>query len=193
MTVVTAMVAFCAPTLLRAQSRTAPEGYEYADSVIYTRTAAADTSLVGRDIFSIMPSKAEGGNADVRVRQSGRIAEAMAGHVRANASRTIPGYRVRIFFDNRQSSRSDSQAILNVFCNSHPDIAAYRSYTNPYFKVTVGDFRTKSEAMQFLTEIKPSFPQAFLVKENINFPVVDREHAYIADTVRVLRKITTVQ
>ena len=69
-------------------------------------------------------------------------------------------------------------------------MAAYRTYTNPYFKVTVGDCRTKSEAMELLSRIKRNFPSAFVVKENIQFPVVDKDNAYIVDTVKVLRPVT---
>ena len=71
------------------------------------------------------------------------------------------------------------------------DVKAYRTYANPYFKVTVGDFRTRSEAMELLTRIKPLFPSAFIVKEPISFPVVDKDNAYVIDTVKVLRPIAT--
>ena len=67
---------------------------------------------------------------------------------------------------------------------------AYRSYANPYFKVTVGDFRTKSEAMALLERIKYEFPSAFVVKENISYPIVDVNNAYVIDTVKVLRPVT---
>jgi hypothetical protein len=69
-------------------------------------------------------------------------------------------------------------------------IRAYRTYANPYFKVTVGDFRTKSEAMELLSRIKSIFPAAFVVKENISYPVVDKSNAYVVDTVKVLRPIS---
>jgi hypothetical protein len=64
----------------------------------------------------------------------------------------------------------------------------YRVYANPYFKVTVGDFRTRSEAMEMLSRIKYSFPSAFVVKENIEYPAVDSERAVIVDTIKVLRR-----
>ena len=70
-----------------------------------------------------------------------------------------------------------------------PDILAYRTYTNPYFKVTVGDCRTKSEAMILLGRVKKAFPSAFVVKENIKYPPVDKTHVYDIDTVKVLRPI----
>ena len=55
--------------------------------------------------------------------------------------------------------------------------------------MTVGDCRTKSEAMELLSRIKRNFPSAFVVKENIQFPVVDKDNAYIVDTVKVLRPV----
>jgi hypothetical protein len=68
-------------------------------------------------------------------------------------------------------------------------VTAYRSYANPYFKVTVGDFRTRSEAMALLQRIRGEFPSAFVIKENIEFPVVDKENAYVTDTIKILRPI----
>ena len=117
----------------------------------------------------------------------------MASHIRDNASRTLSGYRIRIFFDNKQTARTESEAALKRFEALYHDVSAYRSYANPYFKVTVGDFRTKSEAMELLERIKHEFPSAFVVKENISFPVVDKEKAYVTDTLKVLRPIAPNQ
>lgn len=165
-----------------AQQTDVPEGYELVDSVIYRPVAAADSSLVGKNIFAIMPS-------GVKVRQSQQISESMENHVSSNASRTIAGYRVRIFFDNKQTARAESETALKKFIGLYPDVMAYRIYANPYFKVTVGDFRTKSEAMALLARIKGSFPSAFVVKENIEYPVVDKDNAVVADTIKVMRPV----
>ena len=97
------------------------------------------------------------------------------------------GFRVRIFFDNKQNSRGASEAAMNRFKGAFPGIPAYRSFTSPHFKVTVGDFRTKSEALRLLQAVKGMFPSAFIVKERINYPAADRGHAYVADTVQVYR------
>ena len=140
-----------------------------------------------------MPSKAKGASADVNVYQSTVIAKSMDGHIMTNAESPLAGYRVRIFFDNKQSARNESEATLKRFESLYHDVSAYRSYANPYFKVTVGDFRTKSEAMELLERIKNEFPSAFVVKENINFPVVDKNDAFVTDTVKVLRPLAAVQ
>ncbi len=162
-----------------------PEGYELVDSLVYRPVAAVDTTLAGRNIFDLLP--APGSDADVEVRQSQLINESMTTHIGSNATRTLSGYRVRIFFDNRQTARKESENVLKKFHSIFPDVMAYRLYANPYFKVTVGDFRTRSEAMALLARIKGDFPSAFVVKENIEYPAVDSRNAVIIDTIKVMR------
>ena len=172
-----------------SQTPEVPEGYELVDSLVYRFVSGADTTLIGKDIFHAMPLKARGDKADVEIYQSQEVANALRGQVASNSSRMINGFRVRIFFDNKQSARAESEAILKRFEALHRDIKAYRTYANPYFKVTVGDFRTKSEAMEVLSRIKTEFPSAFVVKESIEYPIVDRTNVYVVDTVKVLRPI----
>ena len=172
-----------------AQEIEVPKGYELVDSLVYRHVSGVDTLLVGKDVFHIMPLKAKGGKADVEIYQSLEVASALRKQVEENVKRTMNGYRVRIFFDNKQTARTESEETLKRFETMYHDVKAYRTYANPYFKVTVGDFRTKSEAMELLSRIKREFPSAFVVKENIEFPVVDKDNAYIVDTVKVLRPI----
>ena len=170
-----------------AQEITVPEGYELVDSLVYRHVSVVDTALVGKDIFHIMPLKARGDKSDVEIYQSQEIANSLRKQVQSNVKRTMSGYRVRIFFDNKQTARVASEEMLKKFEAMYHDVKAYHTYANPYFKVTVGDFRTKSEAMELLSRIKRDFPTAFVVKENIEFPVVDKDNAFVVDTVQVLR------
>lgn len=172
-----------------AQMPEIPEGYELVDSLVYRFVSGVDTTLTGKDIFHAMPLKARGDEADVEIYQSQSVADALRGQVATNSSRLVNGFRVRIFFDNKQSARQESEAVLKRFEALHRDIKAYRTYVNPYFKVTVGDFRTKSEAMEVLSRIRTEFPSAFVVKDYIDYPIVDRTNVYVVDTVKVLRPI----
>ena len=176
-------------TSVSAQEIVVPEGYELVDSVVYRHVAGVDTLLAGKDVFHIMPLKANGGKADVEIYQPQEVAAALRKQVESNSKRTVSGYRVRIFFDNKQTARVESEEMLKKFESMFHDVRAYRTYANPYFKVTVGDFRTKSEAMALLSTIKGTFPSAFVVKENIAYPVVDKSNAYVIDTIKVLRPI----
>lgn len=166
-----------------------PEGYELVDSVVYRPASAVDTALVGKTIYQVLPSKSRGDNADVVLHQTDSIYAVMNAHMNNNSGRTLSGYRIRIFFDNKQSARVASEEALKKFESMFHDVVAYRSYANPYFKVTVGDFRTKSEAMSYLERIRREFPSAFVVKENIAFPVVDKDNSFVVDTIKVLRPV----
>lgn len=168
--IVTAVLALLSSGPLRAQSA------EAVDSLVYVPTASMDESLSGKNIFNY-----------VTVHQSQAISSAMSQKIARNKSKKMTGYRVRIFFDNKQDSRGASEAALGRFKSLYPGHGAYRSFASPYFKVTVGDFRTKSEAMQLMQALKADFPAAFVVRENINFPVVDKNHSYTVDTVSVTR------
>lgn len=174
-----------AAPLLKAQELVIPDGYEVVDSIICRPADAVDETLVGQSVFSSMPANT------VTVRQSPGVRDSMEVHVRENASKKLTGYRIRIFFDNKQDSREQSEAVLKQFQTHFPGVAAYRSFVNPFFKVTVGDFRTKSEAARFHEQVAEVFATAFIVKENINFPVADKENAFVIDTLLLIKPINT--
>lgn len=160
--------------------------YVVKDSIVYRKAADMDSSLTGKSVFNLLSS---GGSADVRIHQSQAILDAVKRQILNNSDRNIQGYRVRIFFDNRQDSRQASEAAMERFNAEHHGIAAYRSFQSPFFKVTVGDFRTRSEAVELLEKIISDFPSAFVVREKINYPVVDINESYTVDTVKVVKRL----
>ena len=169
------------PFAARAQ-QTVPPGYALVDSLVFTPLAAVDSTLEGSSIFNALPD-------GVTVRQSGVIRNAVETRIRANRSKQFSGYRIRIFFDNSQSARSASEAALYRFKVLNPGVSAYRSFSSPYFRVTVGDYRNKSEALAALGAIKQQFPSAFIVQERFKYPAVENRSAYRVDTLKVLKKV----
>lgn len=166
-----AVFAFVSAVSMSAQS--IPDTHP-ADTIVYQAPPLVDSTLVGSDIFDILHLKKSGDKGSVSVHQSKVVEESMRNHVVANKVRALNGYRIRIFFDNSQNARQNSGGAYGTFLKIFKGIPAYRSYVNPYFKVSVGDFRTKAEAMEKLIHIKKVFPAAFIVKEKIKFPEVDK-------------------
>lgn len=132
--------------------------------------AQVDSTLIGKDVFKIMPSA---GQATVTVHQSKEVEKAFNSVVKGKG-KSITGYRVRIYFDNKQGAREASQAAMASFKAKYPSIAAYKTFSSPFHKVTVGNFRTKSEAIKLLNAIKYEFPSSFIVKEKIDYPAVSQ-------------------
>lgn len=89
-------------------------------------------------------------------------------HVMLNkAKQTLPGYRVQLFFG---SDRNKAYEIRSEFMKVFSTTPSYIVYHQPNFKVRVGDFRTKLEAMRFLKEAQPLFETAFIVKDDVKLP-----------------------
>lgn len=138
------------------------------DSVTVQMPPLADSSLVGKTVFQYMAESA----GNVELQQPAAMSQAYRKYIRNNEARKRNGYRIRLFFDNKQTARMESEELEKAFKEQFPLIPTYRSYTNPFFKVVVGDYRTKSDAMRELGKILPFYPQAIVVKESIFFPAI---------------------
>ena len=89
-------------------------------------------------------------------------------HKKVNATKmTMPGYRIQIYFGNE---RINAQEIKSSLLQNHPKIAAYMVYHQPNFKVRVGDFRTRLEAVGFLKKIESEFKTSFIVPDDVKLP-----------------------
>jgi len=82
------------------------------------------------------------------------------------ANNTLDGYRVQIFFGDR----NQANAIKTEFLKKHSDIDTYLTYLAPNFRVRIGNFRSKLDADRFLHSLKKDFPTAYVVKESIELP-----------------------
>ena len=136
------------------------------DTISFQRAPLADSTLVGTSVFQLLEGK------EVTLNQPQEMDQAYARYVKANGEKKINGYRIRLFFDNKQSARTESEELEKEFQLQFPQIPTYRSYTNPLFKVVVGDYRTKSDAIKELNKILPFYPKAIVVKESIWFPAI---------------------
>jgi len=85
----------------------------------------------------------------------------------------IPGYRIRIFSESGVGAKKDQQQVRARFLSLYPGLDAYNRYDEPFFKVYVGDCRTKSEALKLNDIIKKDFPNPIIVPDFINLKLVD--------------------
>jgi hypothetical protein len=80
----------------------------------------------------------------------------------------VPGFRIRIFSESGIGAKEQQQRVRARFISLYPDVDAYYKYDEPYFKVYVGDCRTKSEALKLYDQIKRDFPNPILREDYIN-------------------------
>lgn len=110
----------------------------------------------------------------VEIIQDARIDILIEKHIALNKKQTgIPGYRVQIFFDSGNNARNKANKIRAEFLLKFKDVESYVIFQSPNYKVRVGDFRTRMEAQGFLKEISDLYPNAYTVKDEIQFPSLD--------------------
>lgn len=164
---------------LKAQTTEHVDSLEYVDSLVYRQLPRVNEELEGMTIYQAL--------GNVCVEENYKVRQAVSRQVEANKGPEgeVDGYRIRIYFDNKQKSREESQEVMARFKALHPGYNVYLKFNNPNFKVTVGDFRTKVDAQIALKEIIKAFPSAFIVKEKMRFPLVSDKVRYVIDTVKV--------
>jgi hypothetical protein len=105
-------------------------------------------------------------NRDTRI---DRLLEKHRQYNQANPG--VDGFRVQIFFDSGNNSKKAAQTARERFMEVYPDVTAYLTFKSPYYRVRVGDFRTKLEAEGFLFQLATTNPNAFTVPDRIQVEI----------------------
>jgi hypothetical protein len=97
-------------------------------------------------------------------------------HIENNKIRNkIDGFRVEIFFSSNIDAKEKALKKKMEFLSVYPENTVHIKYVSPNFRVRVGDFRTKNEALKLYKEIKDNYPVAFIVADEIDFPLMKQE------------------
>jgi len=78
----------------------------------------------------------------------------------------VEGWRVQLMF---KAKHKEIKQLKIDFIKLYPEIPAYLEYNAPYYRVRVGNCRTKLEAIKIKHQISKNFPGAYPVPEIINF------------------------
>ncbi len=99
-----------------------------------------------------------------------QVSELVKKHIEFNERmRTVPGYRVQIAALSGANSREQAFDLKRRFKEDYPEVEVYIIFTEPNFRIKVGDFTSKLDAFVFMRSIKDRYPGT-IVKENV-FPI----------------------
>ncbi|MDR2970362.1 MAG: SPOR domain-containing protein [Bacteroidales bacterium] len=79
----------------------------------------------------------------------------------------IDGFRIQITSFSGVNSKNSIENADVQFKQQFPEILSYVSYSEPNFRLRVGNYHTKLEAYKALQKISPSFLGAFVLKDQI--------------------------
>jgi hypothetical protein len=106
-----------------------------------------------------------GGNKNYAVAQDQKISELLTKYKDYNRRKEFAaGYRIQIMYtDVRDEAYKSKGAMYKEF----PDLASYVEYEQPYYKLRLGDFKSRLEATYYLQQVITFYPGAFIVKDKI--------------------------
>lgn len=112
------------------------------------------------------------GQGSIVIKQDERISNIVDNHIAINIQNEskISGWRVQIYNSSGAESRKEAQDVRNKFLEKYPELTAYVIYQPPFFKIRVGDFRTREDAYMVYKKIVEEFPVSYLVNDLINLP-----------------------
>ena len=84
----------------------------------------------------------------------------------------VKGYRIQLFFDLEKDEVNEARS---KFISKYSNLETYVAFNNTYHVLKVGDFRTHLEADRILSTVKEEFPTAFIIKELIYLPNIDKQ------------------
>lgn len=76
----------------------------------------------------------------------------------------VRGFRVQIFSGG---NRNEAYAVQSRFQSSFSDMGSYVTYDEPNYRVKVGDFRSRTEATNFMRELRSQYNNVFVFTEDI--------------------------
>lgn len=88
----------------------------------------------------------------------------------------MQGFRAQVFSGNNQR-KSKEEAIRKekMIKELYPDLPTYVTYTAPFWKLRVGDFRSREEAYSLIRDLKETFPsfakEMYIVKDEVKIPL----------------------
>jgi hypothetical protein len=108
---------------------------------------------------------------DLLLKKQGEVNAAIR---KANA-RTAKGFRILVINTNKRDEAISAKT--KVYTN-FPELKAYLVYQSPYFKLKVGNFRSKEEALQYQKTLGYYFPKGvFVIADTIEVtPEKDTEN-----------------
>lgn len=109
----------------------------------------------------------QGGEGRVTIHQDAGIEAMMVDHQQGNSQiAVLEGYRIQLYSGSGVNSKREAMAVKIKFLGLFPDEKVDLFYNAPFWRVRVGNYRFKNEALPLLTKVKKHFPSSYMVKDN---------------------------
>lgn len=85
---------------------------------------------------------------------------------------TVDGFRVQIFMELGNDALIHADSVKTRFTEKYPDVPIYLIFGQPYYRLRIGDYRTRLEAENMYQQVKNEYRNAFVTADRIELPYV---------------------
>jgi len=104
-------------------------------------------------------------NADPKLEQLSEASHSKKTETPSTKATKGKGFRVQIYNGNDRQVASD---LKMKFMKQFPGVRSYLTFSNPQYRLKVGDFNTRADADDFATKVKSLCSPCMIVTETIN-------------------------
>jgi hypothetical protein len=117
------------------------------------------------DLFNTVTARGMG-EGQVKIKQSPAIEKMVTDYVGSNRSAAgVEGYRIQLFSGTGNNAKQEAQDARTKLLSLFPNENVYNDFEAPFWRVRVGAFRHKHEALPLLRKLKTSFPSSYIVRD----------------------------
>ena len=114
------------------------------------------------DIFKDL-AKTQPGYGTVKLQQNPKVNLLVNRKIKENETKkyiTFSGYRIQVYMDNNQKkSKDEAYAREKKLKEKFEDLTTYISFSSPFWKLRVGDYRTHADALVMAKKLRDAFPE----------------------------------
>lgn len=124
--------------------------------------SAQSQKVKHEDIFKDL-AKTQPGYGTVKLQQNPKVNLLVNRKIKESESKkyiTFSGYRIQVYMDNNQKkSKDEAYAREKKLKEKYEDLTTYISFSSPFWKLRVGDYRTHADALVMAKKLRTDFPE----------------------------------
>jgi hypothetical protein len=103
----------------------------------------------------------------ITIEQSARMRALINTHISMNKrAGGVEGFRVQLYSGAGSKARQEALDVKGKVLSELPEENVFVEYSAPFWRIRIGSFRHKHEALPLLSRLKKKFPACYVVKVN---------------------------
>jgi hypothetical protein len=134
--------------------------------VFFLFSFAVKGQIVTNELPADLVQKDVPGEGKVIIHEEPGIDFLLDTHIEMNKRhKYVDGYRIQLYSGSGQRAKHSAMEAKTGFLELFPDEKVYMSFTAPFWRVRVGNYRNRNEALELLSKLRKDFPNAYIVKD----------------------------